>query len=397
MRYEPSLWDGSDPSYSPHITRAKDFFYWRPSKPAVAAGFPKDLRKLPGKADDGQDLERARLCRDYTREMVQFLQSIGTESAIEPHTWRWLIGRYKSDEFSPFHGVKANTRQSYLDDLKPWEEGIGDVKISDCTYEVVKRWHLKMQKKGRSPAYIARKFTMLRIVATYGTLIDAPGAGKVRDMLANMRFARGNPRTVAPTEGQIMSIIAKADAAGDRGFALGLLLQWWLTLRAVDVRGHFLPCDDGKRRWCDGITWNMIDPDITTLEKVASKTRDSQPLAMRFDLTLLPDVRARLQAIPADKRIGPVILRKNGLPYDRFEWSEAFRTYRDAAGVPAEVQMMDTRAGAINHSKAKGVNAEDRQRQANHASPQTTEIYTRGHDQTRNNVIAIRAGTSSKL
>lgn len=390
--YEPSLWDGSDPTYAPHLNRTGQHFYWRPSRAALALGYAMKPVKLP--SGDDSALERASLCRDYTRGMVRWMDSLSEKPKVEPMTWLWLIGRYKADEFSPFQDVKANTRQQYLDDLKPWETAIGSTMIADTDHTAIKRWQKAMKDKGRSTAYIKKKFTMLRLVASYGVMLKAPGAKDVREILSGLRLPSSPRRSVSPTEGQIMAVVKAADAAGDHGFALGILLQWWLTLRAVDVRGHFLKCDDGKRRWTDGLTWNMIDKDITRLSKVVSKTERSNPEPMVFDLTPLADVRARLLAVPLDKRIGPVILRKNGTPFDRKEWAWNWRTYATAAGVPDEVQMRDTRAGAITDAELKGASIRQMQRQAGHASPDMTERYARGEEGLRREVIELRVGTT---
>jgi hypothetical protein len=122
-------------------------------------------------------------------------------------------------------------------------------------------------------------------------------------------------------------------------------VQWWLTLRAVDVKGQYLrmTADEatiakaaggiapGRFRWADGITWGMIDSDVTILTKTPSKTEDSAPDALEFDLTLLPEVRARRLSIPAAQRVGPVIVDRKGMPFNHYTWSDKFRQYRRAA------------------------------------------------------------------
>jgi hypothetical protein len=122
-------------------------------------------------------------------------------------------------------------------------------------------------------------------------------------------------------------------------------VQWWLTLGAVDVRWQYLRLTAeeatiakaaggiarGRFRWADGITWGMIDSDVTILTKTPSKTEDSAPDALEFDLTLLPEVRARRLSIPAAQRVGPVIVDRKGMPFNHYTWSDKFRQYRRAA------------------------------------------------------------------
>jgi hypothetical protein len=100
----------------------------------------------------------------------------------------------------------------------------------------------------------------------------------------------------------------------------------WVTPPAVDVRGQWLNRGAetggivrGGKRWQDGMTWDMIDREITTLRKTPSKTEDSLTEELEWDLTLSPDLRARLQTGPQDQRVGPVIKDpKPGIPCDRF-------------------------------------------------------------------------------
>ncbi len=387
--YNLSRLDG-DPTYAPGISRAKQFFYWRPSVAFVKQGYSDQGYRLPGQDGDGLDLDRAAKCRELTREMLLWASG-NDRPKVEPGTWLWLIGRYKSDEFSPFREVKDNTREAYLFSLSRWETAIGGTSILAADLPAIKRWQKAMQDNGRSVAYIKRMFTLLRIITGYGVQIKAPGARDVRDILNELRIKAPKPRIIAASEAQIMAVVGKADAAGYRAFSTGILFQWWLTLRAVDVRGQWLGMG-AQKRWADGLTWDMLSGDLTALRKAASKTEGSSGDVMVFDLTPLPDLRARLQAIPQDQRIGPVIKDNAGKPYDKRQWAKLWRRFANAAGVPADVWLMDIRAGAINDAKRAGASQEDRQRQAGHASPEMTERYTREHDVVRNKVIQMRRG-----
>jgi integrase len=308
-----------------------------------------------------------------------------------PKSWGWIIARYLSDDISPFADVKANTKAGYREDCATWAALVGNSLVADTDFETLKRWQRQMQAAGRSLSYISRKFTMLRIVANYGAALNPKLFGDVRVILSTMRFKKPAPREVAPTKDQVEAIIAAADAAGDPLFALAISLQWWLTLRAVDVRGQFL--GSGKdRRWADGLTWNMIEGDMAAIRKVVSKTAGSEPREMIWALGDLPDIQARLRAIPTDKRIGPVILKPDGKPYDRNWFTAKFRRYRTAAGVPDTMKAMDTRAGAITHAKSLGASTIQMQHAAGHASPTTTQRYIRDRAAEVAEVIQLRTG-----
>lgn len=394
--FKQSLWDGSDPAYAPCAGVTSGIVYWRAPARYRKAGYAVTIVRL-GSAPI--TLDHAAKARDLTREMVRWFEE--GETKIEPNTWAHLIASYKTDDVSPLRDVKANTRQDYLDRLAYWEPVIGHLRVAEMSFVEAKRIVRGMQDKGRSAHFIKSKFTMLRILAGYGVAIQMPGARDVRDVLGELKLKSPRPRTASPTEAQISAIIAKADEAGSHSFALGLLIQWHLTLRAIDVRGDWFaiqPGEDrsgivrGKRRWADGLTWDMIDRDVTTLTKTPSKTEESMPEALVFDLTLVPAVRERLLQI--ENRVGPVIVDRHGMPYDRFMWSDLFRKFRAAAEVPDDVWMMDTRAGAINDAKRKGADPLSLQRQANHADFKTTQRYLRERSEGANNVLRLRAERS---
>lgn len=391
--FDMTALDGARPSYAPGQSETKGYYFWRAPKPAIDQGYAFKRAKLPGQKGDGADLERARLCREYTREALRWLQD-GDTSVFSKNTWGWLIQRYLTDELSPIREVKANTRDAYAWQMNRWQDAIGEAFIETTTYPVLKGWQRAMQDKGRSTDYIKRMFVHLRIVASYGTALRVPGARDVKETLGEMRFSGSAARSQAPTAEQVAAIIAKADAAGESTFALGISLQWWLALRAVDVRGQWLRMQKGETgitrggfRWTDGLTWAMIDG--ATLTKVPSKTKDKMPEPLVFDLSLVPDVLARLQAMP--NKVGPVIVDKHGMPYRKETWSALWRRFRDEAGVPEAIWMMDTRAGAINDAKRKGASKIEMQHQANHASLATTDRYIRERSESANRVIALRS------
>ncbi len=373
-----------DPTYAPGISRTRDTLFWRASRTAIAAGYMKQPTKLPGKVGDGRDDERRAIVRDLCRDVLRWMDE-RDRPKIVPNSWRWLIARYRGDEISPYRDVKPNTRASYDETLRRLSDALDDMLICQTTYEEVRAMQARMRENGRSLHYIKATFTMLRIVANYGRALRVPGADDVQAILSTMRFPSSAPRQVSPTEHQIAAIIAKADEAGDAIFALGLSLQWWLTLRAVDVRGQML---DGQ--WRDGLTWQMVSPDLRTITKTPSKTEKSSAAPLVWDISSLPEIVDRLAAIPADQRVGPVIKRPGGKTYDRFLWSKAFRKHRAAAGVPDDVWLMDTRAGAINHAKRAGASPIQLQHAANHADFSTTQRYVREGSADANTVIQLR-------
>ena len=405
MPYEKALWDGSDPLYAPHTSRSKRWYYWRVPAAARKLGYSHPPIRLPGEDGDGREAERAAKARQLTIDMLAAIQEQPAKLLSIVGTWRWLIGRYMTDTESPFQEVKANSRDSYRFPLMRWQEAIGDAQIDNMDLAELKRIQRTMRDNGRTVAYIKRQFGMLRMLVGYGIMLKSPACLELAGILKEMRIKTPKPRTAAPTRAQIEAIITAADSAGDAAFALGMELQWWFALRAVDVRGQWLRMGPeekekvaasggitrGHFRWADGLTWDMIARDLTEFRKVPSKTEDSLDEELIFDLRLVPEVRERLASIPQEERIGPVIRDpKTDMPFDRYRWSGKFRAYRTVAGVPDDVWMMDTRAGAITDAKRAGASKVLMQHQANHSSDKTTNRYIREKSDSIARVIQLR-------
>lgn len=400
MPFRDALWDGSDPAYAPGLNWTGKHPYWRPTRKYLAAGYSIKVIRLPGEKGDGRDMERAALCRKHTQEMVSWLS--GDQGALREGTWKWIIARYLGDETSPIREVKANTAASYREDVAYWEEAIGKSRLSDCNHAMIIGWRNTMRDvKGRKDAFIKRKFGALRRVVKYGAQIECAECQRIHGILSLMRIKGSKPRKVAPTPAQIDAIIKKADEIGYKAFATGLLIQWWFTLRAVDVRGQWLDLRPGepdsgivrgRKRWADGITWDMIDRDVTVLAKAPSKTVAFDPEPLRLELTLVPEIRNRLLEIPADERVGPVITNRQGVPYTPSAWAHMFRKCARAVGVPDDIWMMDTRAGAITDARLKGAAPYDLRDAAGHSQLSTTDRYTRDRSAGSANVLRLRVG-----
>lgn len=381
--YDLRRLDG-DPTYAPGRVFDKGTPWWRPTNKDIKAGFSIKARRL-----EGTEEEQAAMCRALTRELLQWREGC---PKIMAGTWGWIIARYRSDDLSPMQEVKANTRKSYLEELAYWEEAIGKLNVADTTFETLKRLKRGMEAKDRSPAFIHRKFTHLRMVANYGLAVKP---GLFRDICSVMgsgalKVRSPKPRTVSPTAPQVMAVIAAADAAGEHGFALGISLQWWLALRPVDVRGQWL--GKGKDcRWADGLTWDMVDLAAGTITKAASKTERHDGTAITWDLNPIPGLLDRIASIPEDERVGPVI-KRNGKPFQKETYTGLWRRFAREVGIPDEVQMRDTRAGAINDAMMHGASKLQMQHAAGHLNSDTTERYIRAREQNAQKVIQLRAG-----
>lgn len=390
----------SEPTFIQY--RKNGYPIWRAPKRYIDMGFePKYVPLTKGFRDDGLHEERAAQCRDLTAAMLRWADE--KEAAKpKPETVRWLIERYKTDEGSAYHSVKANTRRDYDSHLDYWAGAIGDTLIRNITFEFVTALESGMKKRGRSLDFIHRKFERLRAIIKHGVLIRAAGARDVRETLSLMTFKMPAKRDVAPSREQIYAVAARAWRNGRRHFAVGILLQYELALRAVDVRGQWLD-DDGQsggivrngKRWQDGLTWDMFAPDLSSFSKVISKTESSLPDPISFSLEDLPKLRRRLASLAApERRVGPVIVitecHDAGMPYQARGWASAWRKYAREAGLPDHIRCMDLRAGAISEADGLGASREVLSQAAQHSQLETTGRYVRNRSKAVAEVIDIR-------
>lgn len=393
--FDSRLWDNSDAHYAPCVAwggRNNEYAYWVAPKRYLVAGW-KAKRVPLGRGEYGKPTtEMAARCRELTREVVQWYEQ--DEVRVDPGTWHWLIARYKTDDISPIHSVKANTRKGYLGWLDSVDAVMGRINIQQTNYELLMRIKKGKIDKGRSIHHVHTWFSTLRRVARYGVLIGAEDADRVSQILGNMRLQTPPARQSAARSEHIAAIVAEADRRKMKSFATGTLIQWWFGLRAVDVRGQFL---DGV--WADGLTWGMFDEDITGFHKVISKTARSLPEPYWFDITLVPGLRQRILEMRSELHRHwlqphmPVTLNiKTGKSYTPRGWTSAWATLREAAGVPKDVWCMDTRAGAITDaSHIPGVTEMQLRNAAQHKNASTTGRYIRDRSKDINTVVQLRA------
>ena len=398
MRFDERIFDGSDPLYAPGISWTGIYPRWKCPKKFTDMGYATTSAKIEpaGDRNDEHQPARALQCRQHMQAVKRWYDSIGAPK-VEPGTWHWLIGRYRGDDISPMQEVKGNTRQGYLDQLKRLDNAIGHMQISDLRFETIKEIERVMRDKGRSNYSIKVFFQTVRRVAGYGSALGNEEARNVKFILGEMRFKSSPSRTVFPTREQVEAIVGKAVEDGNLHFALGTLLQFELALRAADVRGLWLR--DGRagtgirrngRRWADGLTWDMVGDNFSSITKVISKTASSRPEPVFFDLTPLPKVRELLAQVSEINNVGPVIISttRDNMPYTSSGWRFAWNRYRDAAGVPRNIQVRDLRAGAITEAKQLGASAYAVRDLAGHATTEMTDRYAR--DRNTAEVIELR-------
>lgn len=395
MNFKKCVWDDSDPTYAPCLKKIRNGYFWVSPEKYRKAGYSIKTIKMDGTADDGNDLDRAAHARVLTREMLEWFD--GATQGREPGTWGWLIARYLADEYSDIHDVRPNTRLKYKKELARVENAVGSVLLSETDFTRLKMWQKAMADKGRSSSFIKKWFTHWGLALSHGIKIGDPDCLRIKSIRSEMRIKNPGRRSIYITRGQVDAIVKEADARGLGFVALSILIRFEFMLRGTDVYGQWEP-SEGRgggiqhhgKMWVDGITWDMITPDVTMLTKVISKTRDSMTEAYEWDLTAVPDIRRRLMAIDKTARTGPVIVAQDGLPPKSDYITKAFKQIVRDLGLPDELQVRDNRSGGITEAKAM-VDPYTLQHAAQHTQQSTTDIYARGRSDSANKVVQMRA------
>ena len=392
MRFRPSLYNDSEPDYAPCMKRIRTNYYWVAPAKYKDAGYSIKTYRLDQQFTDH---ERAHHCRVLTREMLDWYD--GETSGKEPGTWAWLIGRYRHDEYSSLHDVQPSTRAQYVKVLNVIEASIGRVLLSETDFSRMMEWKLTMSRKGRSVSYISKWFRHLGLAISHGVKIGEADCVRIKTIRGEMRIAKPAGRTQYATREDIDKIVALADQMGNSQLALSTLFRFEFMLRGVDVYGEWEPAEGdtsgimhGNRRWVKGLTWEMFDANLNFFEKVISKTAKSLPEAYKLDLRNTPDIRHRLQAIPAHQRIGPVIVMEDGLPPRADRMTKQFKAaVRACEGIPDNLRISDSRSGGITEARDM-VEPMVLRNAAQHTQIGTTDRYVRGRSIDANNVVKLR-------
>lgn len=240
---------------------------------------------------------------------------------------------------------------------------------------------------------------MLRVVVNYGRTLKLDACCALGDVLANMEFEGLKRRESRITYEQVCAFRKAAHEAGRPSMALGITLQFDLGMRQRDVIGEWLtdktPAQPGivfaGMRWADGLTFEHITG--TVLRKRTSKTGN----VVEHDLAQIPDTLAELERIPADRRLGPLVVNEeNGLPYKRRVYVKWFRIIARKAGIPDEVWSMDARAGAVTEALDAGAQPLDVMNAAGHTQLSTTQGYDRTSLQKTSRVAKLRVASRRK-
>lgn len=150
---------------------------------------------------------------------------------------------------------------------------------------------------------------------------------------------------------------------------------------------------DGKMKWIIGLRWEEIDAALMLRHTTSKRGKD-----IEVDLHHAPMVMEELALIEERPQTGPIVrCAFNGLPFKPGEFRRKWRMVATAAGVPAHVYNMDSRAGAITEASDAGADDDHIRQTATHSQLAMTQRYKRGnHAEKQANVMRQRVAHRKK-
>lgn len=367
-------------------------FYWICGEDAARKGYPVKTVALPSSWELPQLSAR---CVILQQELRQWLANRAPERTHAPAgTVSWLCRSFETDEASPFHELRPDTRRFYSKYAQQLVDMAGDQQLDDVTGSEVRRWYREWEKaKGKRSAYAG--IQTLRRVVSYGCELRNTASFDLAKMLERMEFKAPRARKMRPTHEQITAVRAAAHEAGRPSIALAVALQFELGLRQKDVIGEWRRLKAGEQApgaitdngwiWDWGLTWNHISA-RRLLQKPTSKSNGEE--IAEHDLNLHPQILAELPP----RLVGPIVVdERSGLPWRASHFSHTFRKIARAAGWPDGLWNMDSRAGAVSEAFDAGADPVDVMRTATHTQMTTTMLYARGAVVQSSRVAELRA------
>lgn len=374
---------------------------WQARSDLVKRGYiPKSARLFCGTLEDYADpvavafiQDRSRLLQD---EMLTWARGEPTLlSAVYDGTIRALCNVYQVDQDSPFRKLRYKSRQHYTHLMKRLMAGHGDERIVDIKARAVLRWHEEWSADGKIATGHAM-VTMLRTLMSFGaTMLEDDECARVSAVLRGMKFANAKPRNERLTAEQANAIRAEAHRLGLHSIALAQALQFEGMLRQKDVVGEWVPITEpgisdvtrGNHKWLRGVRWDEIDSNLV-LRHVTSKRQKAVEIPLA-SAPMVAEEFARLGELP---KKGPIVVdERSTFPWTIDQFRIHWRKCATAAGVPATVRNMDSRAGAISEATDAGAELEHVRHAATHSDISMTQRYSRGAAEKTAKVMQLRS------
>ncbi|KLK92856.1 integrase [Microvirga vignae] len=366
-----------------------DILYWVARADLVKAGYRPETVRLSYSPDDPAQMPLiSAACLKLQAEMLEWSSGRKRDPARFDGTIKGLSRRYQTDPASPFQRLKHNTRRKDLYTVAIIEKAFGKRALAALRIADFYRWYDEA-KKPKMPGgreRVRRAYGIikkLREMISYGVMAELPECSRLSEVLRHARFEQPARRSEKLELHHVEQFVAKALDMDRLSLALGTAIQFEAVMRQKDVIGEWEPLPPGAsasgivlrgRRWVNGLTWSDLNEELV-IRKRTTKTG----AFVAHDLKLSPLVLDLLARIPADRRVGPLIIdEKAGRPYAHDAYGREWRLVARAAGIPDEVWNMDARAGGITEAEDAGATLDHIRSAAAHSQTSTTIRYSRG-------------------
>lgn len=208
---------------------------------------------------------------------------------------------------------------------------------------------------------------------------------------AIIRFKTPKARTIRLEYAHAVAICDKAIELGRPSISLTQAIQRDTALRRIHIIGEWLPVEEGdeggivrgRTKW-RGPTATDISADMVFTPPYSSDSK----VATKHDLAVCPLVMKVLGKVKLPK-MGPLIINEDtGAPWRDNYYSREWREVAKKAGVPDEVQSMDTRSGAISEAEEATGSLDAARKLAGHTTAKTTLGYVRNDGLKNNRAVA---------
>ena len=375
--------------------------YWCARTDIAKAGFTPRVMSLFYNIDDPADRRLIEaVCQRVNAEMKAWAGGYRRTPKVFDGTVLSLSRRYQADEASPFLQHKWNWRDRETRILKTIESAFGQRSLTTLTMTDFHRWYdaAKRPKVAGGKERIDRAvkiMKLLRQLFSYGAAAELPHCERLFGILSKMRFKGPGRRRIKLELHHVEAFIPKALEHNRLSLALGTALQFETMMRQKDVIGEWEPLGEtGKslgivlngNRWINGLTWADIPPSL-----VITKDTTKTGATVVADLKLCSLVMRVLAMVPADQRVGPVIIdEKSGRPYAKDAYAREWRIVAKASGIPDHIKNMDARAGAISEADEALAPLDEIRSTAGHSQASTTIRYVRGSTGKSKHVAELR-------
>lgn len=322
-------------------------------------------------------------CSRLQREMFAFLD--GVEPAPFDGTIAGLIRAYQTDPDGRYPKMAYKSRlhtDHFLAKIsaKLGSKGLKDIGARDFIRLYAEtRW----PDEGKERIFSAHAtITAFRMMIGHGVTFELAGCTRLKEILSGLEFENGKASTEAMTLRQCEDVIAAAHRLGFASIALTQAIQFDLGVRQKDAIGQWLPLAEPGishvpayqgRKWLSGMRWEEISSTML-LQHPASKTGKM----IERNLSSYPMVMAEIDRIPQDRRAGPlVICELTGRPWKQNHFRMKWRECAVAAGLPANLYNMHSRAGRISETIEATGSLEFARKEAQHSKLEQTARYSR--------------------